>query len=113
MLKDKVAKRGRRWSNRGGVCADTIDRPVGITPMAGRHVFGTVVCLPFPRAQMDGDPLAPGEYLNATSGEPYFDFGTGEAIGNAVKMFLDIDVIIDADTAVRHWQRRRARSAKG
>ena len=35
------------------------------------------------RAQMDGDPLAPGEYLNATSGEPYLDLGTGEAMRNA------------------------------
>ena len=32
----------------GGVPADAVDRPVGVTPMAGRHVFGTVVCLPLP-----------------------------------------------------------------
>jgi hypothetical protein len=76
MLQDQVAQRRRRRTDRSRVCADTIKRPVGVTPMAGGHVLlhGRVFAVAA-QAQMCGDPFASGEYLNATSGEPNLDLG--------------------------------------
>ena len=48
---------------------------------------------------MCGDPLALGEYLDGTAGEPDLDLGTGKAMRHAVIMLVDIDVIIDPDAA--------------
>ena len=50
-------------------------------------------------AQMGGDPLALGEDLDGRPGQPHLDCSSGEAIGHAVVMAVDIDVIIDADPA--------------
>ena len=49
MLQDQVAQRRRRRANQGGVFADAIERPVGVTPVGWRAcVFlHLVVCLPF------------------------------------------------------------------
>ena len=100
MLQDQLAQRRRRRTDRGGVAADAIERPVGVTPVAGGHVLlhGRVLAVAA-RAQMGGDPLALGEYLDGTAGEPDLDLGAGEAMRHAVIMPVDIDVIIDADTA--------------
>ena len=89
-------------------------RPVGVTPMAGRHVLlhGRVLAVAA-RAQMRGDPLALGEYLDGAAGEPDLDLGAREAMGHAVIMPLDIDVIIDADRGGRAIRRtRKARPAR-
>ena len=51
------------------------------------------------RSQMRGDPLALGEYLDGTAGEPDFDFGAGKAMRHVVIMLVNIDVIIDPDAA--------------
>jgi hypothetical protein len=47
----------------------------------------------------DGDPLALEEDLHGAAGEPPLDLGAGEAVGDAVKVPGDIDVVVDADTA--------------
>jgi len=68
--------------------------------MAGRHVFGDGRVLAVAaRTQMHGDPLALGEDLDGTAGEPHLDLRAGEAIRNAIKVPLDIDMVIDADPA--------------
>lgn len=51
------------------------------------------------RPQMDGDALALGEDLDGSAGEACFDLGSGEAVGHAVEVMLDLDVVIDADPA--------------
>ena len=48
-------------------------------------------------AQMGGNPLTPGEHLDGARGEPHLDRVLREAVGHAVIMPVDIDVIIDAD----------------
>ena len=114
MLQDQVAQRRRRWADRGGVAADALERPVGVTPVAGRHVVlhGRVLAIAA-GAQMGGDPLALGEYLDGTAGEPDLDLGAGEAMRHAVIMLVDLDVIIDADPAERAIRRtRKARPAR-
>ena len=48
---------------------------------------------------MDSDALALAENLDAANGQPRFDLRAGEAIGDAVVVRVDLDVIIDADAA--------------
>ena len=100
VLQDQLAQRRRRRPDPGGVAPDALDRPVGVAPMARRHVIAhrrvpAVAAGP----QMGGDPLAPGEDLDGARGEPHLDLAAREAVGNAVEVGLDIDVIIDADPA--------------
>ena len=100
LLQDQLAQRRGRRADRGGIAPDTIDRPVGVTPMAGRHVLlhGRMFAVAA-GAQMRGDPLALGEDLDGPTGQPDLDGFAREAIGHAVIMAIDVDVIIDADPA--------------
>lgn len=50
-------------------------------------------------ALMHGDPLALVENLDGAGGEAHLDLGADEAMGDAVVMRLDLDVIVDADPA--------------
>ena len=45
-FQDQIAKRRGRRPDRGGVAPDALDRPVGVAPMAGRHMLlhGRVLC---------------------------------------------------------------------
>ena len=40
LLEDQFAERRRCRSDQARVGADALDRPAGVSPMAGRHVFG-------------------------------------------------------------------------
>jgi len=51
------------------------------------------------RSHVHGDPLALDEDLHGAAGEPHLDLAAREAIGNAVEVALDIDVVVDTDTA--------------
>ena len=83
-----------------GVAANALDGPVGVTPMARRHVLGDCRVLAVAAgAQMRGDPLALDEDLDGSAGEPHLDLVAREAVGHAVEMALDLDVVIDADPA--------------
>ena len=100
VLQDELAERRGCWPDEGGVSADAADGPVGVPAMTGRHVIGDRRVLAVAtRSHVHGDPLAPGEDLDGAPGEAHLDLGAREAIGNAVEMALDIDVIIDADPA--------------
>jgi hypothetical protein len=46
-----------------------------------------------------GDALALDEDLHGAAGETYLDLGTREAVGNAVEVAFDIDVVINANAA--------------
>jgi len=100
VLQDELAERCGCWPDEGGVSADAADGPVGVPAMTGRHVIGDRRVLAVAtRSQVHSDPLAPGEDLDGAPGEAHLDLGAREAIGNAVEMALDIDVIIDANPA--------------
>ena len=46
---------------------------------------------------MRGNALAPQENLDGPRRQPHLDFAAGEAVGHAVKVSLDLDVVIDAE----------------
>src|SRR4051794_32427513 len=58
-LQDQLAQGRRGRADRGGFMANALDRPIGIAPVARRHVVGNggmpVIAA---GAQMCGDPLA-------------------------------------------------------
>src|SRR5437588_2101571 len=100
LLQDEIAERGGCWPDEGGVPADTADGPVGVTAMAGWHVVGgSGVLAVATRSHVHGNALALDEDLHGAAGEPHLDLAAREAVGNAVEMPLDIDMVIDADTA--------------
>src|SRR5205823_1173915 len=100
LLHDEIAERGGCWPDEGGVPADTADGPVGVTAMAGWHVVGgSGVLAVATRSHVHGNALALDEDLHGAAGEPHLDLAAREAVGNAVEMPLDIDMVIDADTA--------------
>jgi hypothetical protein len=91
---------GGRRSDQACVGADALDRPTGVSPMAGRHVFRhRRVFVIAAHAHVRGDPLALEEDFDRLRGQPRVDFGAGEAMGNAVIMGGDLDVINDANAA--------------
>ena len=85
-LQDQLAQRGRSWADRSGLAADALDRPVGVTPMARRHVLGhSGVPMVAAGPQMSGDPLALEKDLDGTRGQPHLDFAAGKAVRHAVE----------------------------
>jgi hypothetical protein len=111
-LQDQLAQRGRGRTNRSRLAANALDGPVGprvgpearprtgSTPVARRHVIGDGgVPLIAAGAQMRGDPLALQENLDGARRQPHLDLAAGEAVGDAVEMSFDLDVIIEADPA--------------
>jgi hypothetical protein len=73
---------------------------VGVAPVARRHVIPYRGVLAIAAgAQVGGDALALGKYLDGPRREPDLDRVLREAIRHAVIMALDLDVIIDADPA--------------
>ena len=97
-LQDQLAQGRRGRTDRGGLAADAIEGPVGISPMARRHVIGDGgMAVIAAGAQMRGDPLALEEDLDGTRRQPHLDLAASEAVGHAVEVSLDLDVVIDAD----------------
>jgi hypothetical protein len=100
LLQDEIAERRGGRADEGGVPADAADGPVGVPAMAGRHVVGGGRVLAVAaRSHMHGDPLALDEDLHGAAGEPHLDLAAREAIGNAVEVALDLDVVVDPDAA--------------
>ena len=50
-------------------------------------------------AHVGGDPLALEEDFDRPRGQPRVDLGAGEAMGDAIVMSGDLDVIVDTDAA--------------
>ena len=49
--------------------------------------------------QMSSDPLALQKDLNSARRQPHLDFAAGKAVGDAVEMALELDMVVDADPA--------------
>jgi hypothetical protein len=100
MLQDQLAECRRRRSDQACVGTDALDCPASVTPMARRHVFGDGRVLVIPaHAHVRGDPLALEEYFDRHRGQPRVDLGANEAMGDAIVMSGDLDVIVDTDAA--------------
>jgi hypothetical protein len=68
--------------------------------MTGWHVVGRGRVLAVAaRPQVHGDPLSLDEDLHGAGGEPHLHLAPREAVGNAVKVAVDIDVVVDTDPA--------------
>lgn len=46
---------------------------------------------------MHGNPLALSEDLDSPAGQPHLHLAAGKAVGNAVEVMLDLDLVINAD----------------
>src|SRR6266436_886973 len=100
MLEDLLAQGGGRRADAAGVLANALNSPAGVTTMTGGHVLrhGRVSAVAA-RTQMHGDPLAFDEDLDRARGQTCFDLGASEAVRHAVEVLVELDVVIDADTA--------------
>src|SRR5271169_1740001 len=68
--------------------------------MARRHVLGhRGVPMVAAGPQMSSDPLALQKDLNSARRQPNLDFAAGKAVGDAVEMALELDMVVDADPA--------------
>ena len=89
-LQDQLAQGGRGRTDRGRLAANALDGPIGISPVARRHVLGDGgVAVIAAGAQMRGDPLALDKDLDGARRQPDLDLAAGEAIGDAVEVSLD------------------------
>ena len=97
-LEDEFAKDASRRADKGSLLANPIDGPVSMAAMAGWHVIakGGVPAVAA-RANVSGDPLAPGKDLDRARGDPGLYLLAGEAKGNAVEVLGDLDVIVEID----------------
>jgi hypothetical protein len=100
LLENEIAERRGCRPDEGGVSTDAAYGPVSITAMTGWHVVGDGGVLAVAAsALMRGNALTSGKNLHGPTGEADLDLGAGEAVGHAVEVLLDLDVIIDADPA--------------
>jgi len=82
-----------------GLAAPPVEMPGLPEYLKQQHAYADIWFFDLLEWEMDGDPFASGEYLDATAGEPNLDLGAGEAMRHAVIMLVDVDVVIDSDTA--------------
>src|SRR5580704_3142873 len=100
MLQDQLAERGGSGADRSGLAANALDRPVGVPPVARRHVLGhRGVTMVAAGPQMSGDPLALQKDLDGSRGQPHLHLVAGKAVGHAVEMTFELDVVIDTNPA--------------
>src|ERR1700750_2126139 len=96
-LQDQGAQYAHRRPDCVRFAADALNGPVRVPAMARRHVVRqSRVLAVATAAPMACDALAAEEHLNRAGGEPGIDLGPGIAVGNAVKVVLDLDVVVDA-----------------
>ena len=97
-LQDQLAQRGGGWADRRRLAADALDRPVGIPPMARRHVLGhRGVPMVAAGPQMSGDPLALQKDLNRARSQSHLHLAARKTVGHAVEMTFELDVVIDTN----------------
>jgi hypothetical protein len=88
------------WTDGSSGTTNALDGPVGITPVARRHVLGRGgVPMVAAAAPMRRDPLALRKDLDGLRREPHLDPVAHEAVRDAVKMSVDLDMVIDTDAA--------------
>src|SRR5205085_3660404 len=99
-LQDQLAQRSGGRADRSGLAANALDRPVSVPPMARRHVLGhRGVPMVAAGPQMSSDPLALQKNFNRARRQPNLDFAAGKAVGHAVEMALELDMVVDANPA--------------
>src|SRR5246127_1682734 len=99
-LENQLAQRGSGWADRSGLASNALDGPVGVPPMARRHVLGHGgVPMVTAGAQMSGNPLALQKDLNGSRRQPHLHLVAGKAVGDAVEMTFELDVVIDTHPA--------------
>ena len=101
LVQDQLAQRRGRRADHGGVAPDALDRPVGVAPVAGGHVLLRRWCACHCRWSADGRRSARPWRIPRRCA-PVRRTSTAlasKAIGHAVVVPVDIDVIIDADPA--------------
>src|SRR5580700_4100607 len=91
-LQDQLAECGGSWADRSGLAANALDRPVGIAPMARRHVLGDRgVPVVAAGAQMSGNPFAFHKDLDDSRRQPHLHLAARKAVGHAVEMTFELD----------------------
>ena len=100
-FQDPLAQRRRRRSDPLRVGADALDRPAGVTAVAGRYVLGERCVLAIAAAAwMSDDPFAPEQDPDGPRRQPRLDRGAQETMRDAVVVEGDLDMIVDADAAL-------------
>ena len=98
LFEDQFTQRRSRRANQASIGADALNRPAGVSTMAGRHMLGDGRMLVIAAsAHVRGDPFSLEEDLDRPRGQTCINFGAGEAMRDAVIMGGNLDVIIDAD----------------
>ena len=83
-------------ANGRSFAADALDGPIGEVPVARGHVLRNGgVAMVAGAAQMGCDPLALAEHLDRARRQAHLKLVFGEAVGNAVVMVFDLDMIIE------------------
>ena len=99
-LQDQRRHFGGARADRRGVGADALDRPVGITPVRARHVFGDRrVAAAAAAAEVHGDALALAEQLDRVLGDAGIELLADQPVRHRVVMPVDIDVVVAPDPA--------------
>ena len=95
-FEDQLAQGAGGLADGRGFAADAFDGPIGEVPVARRHVLWRGrVAMVAGTAQMGGDPLALAEHLDRALRQAHLKLVFGEAVGNAVVMIFDLDMIVE------------------
>ena len=98
-LKDQIAKGSGGRADRSGGAANAFNGPIGVAPVARRHMLGKGgVPMVGAAAPMRRDPLTLEKDLDDLRRQPHLDLVARKAVRDAVKMSLDLDMVIDTDT---------------
>jgi hypothetical protein len=97
-LQDQGAESAHCRPNGRRFTGDAFNGPVGITSMARRHVVRDRRMLAVAATTaMHGNALAAREHLHRPSGEARIDLSTRKAMGHAIEVVFDLDVVVDPD----------------
>jgi hypothetical protein len=99
-LQDQIAKGSGGRADRSGGAANAFNGPIGVAPVARRHVLGKgSVPMVGAAAPMRRDPLTLEKDLDGLRRQPYLDLMAREAVRDTIKVSVDLDVVVDTDTA--------------
>jgi hypothetical protein len=101
LAQDRGDQRLGAGADRRGLAPDLLRGPVGVAPMARRHVVAQGGVAAVRRAaQMGGDALAVVEDLDRLLGRARPDLLAQEPVGHRVVMPVDLDVVVEPDGAL-------------
>ena len=100
LTQDDLDQRRGVAANLAGLAAEALWRPVGVTPVARRHVVAhrrvLAVC---GGAHMRRNPLAAVEQFDRARGDARPDLLAEQAMGRRVVVLVDLDVVVEPDPA--------------